>query len=435
MASNFTTLLAAMVEQPEVGIDELPLLDADEKQRILTEFSGAALAKRFDSGDTIHARFERQVLRQPAAVALECDGVQLNYGDLNSRANRLAHWLRAQGVVADTRVGVYLERSLDVPVVLLAILKAGGAYLPLDPAYPPERLGFMLTDGGAAVLLTQQSLRDQLPADAVSTVRVVCIDEGAAEWECQPSTDPAMLSGPEDLAYVIYTSGSTGQPKGVQITHRNVMRLFAATQDWFRFDQADVWSVFHSFAFDFSVWELWGALIHGGRAVIVPQLVSRSPREFRALLADSKVTMLNQTPSAFRALIAADEDLHAEAAAQGRTLAPLALRHVIFGGEALEPRSLMPWFERYGDTSPQLVNMYGITETTVHVTYRPLTRADAQGAVSAIGCPIPDLRLYLLDAHRQPVPIGVVAELYVGGAGLARGYLNRPELTAERFIA
>ncbi len=236
----------------------------------------------------------------------------------------------------------------------------------------------------------------------------------------------------QNAAYVIYTSGSTGRPKGVVVTHGNVMRLMAATESWFSFSPVDVWTFFHSYAFDFSVWELWGALLYGGRLVVVPYWVSRSPEEFYGLLLREGVTVLNQTPSAFRQLMQAEERLATDAGTEAG--AALALRVVVFGGEALEPSSLRPWYERHGDARPRLVNMYGITETTVHVTYRPLTRADAESARgSVIGWRIPDLRLYVLDDGMRPVPSGVAGELYVGGGGLARGYLNRPGLTAERF--
>ncbi|NJP22325.1 MAG: amino acid adenylation domain-containing protein, partial [Hydrococcus sp. CRU_1_1] len=241
-----------------------------------------------------------------------------------------------------------------------------------------------------------------------------------------PKNNPVSDVAPENLAYVIYTSGSTGVPKGVLVNHKNVVRLFAATQSWFNFNETDVWTMFHSYAFDFSVWEIWGALLHGGRLVIVPYLVSRSPEAFYHLLCDRKVTVLNQTPSAFRQLIWVENIAESP---------QLSLRLVIFGGEALEIQSLKPWFDRHGDRIPQLVNMYGITETTVHVTYRPLTIADLNNIGSAIGSPIPDLQVYLLDRHLQPVPIGIPGEMYISGAGLARGYLDRQELTAERFIA
>ena len=241
-----------------------------------------------------------------------------------------------------------------------------------------------------------------------------------------PEHNPEPAAGPDNLAYAIYTSGSTGKPKGVLITHANVARLFESTNAWFGFGPEDVWTLFHSYAFDFSVWEVWGALLYGGRLVIVPYWVSRDPSAFRKLLLEERVTVLNQTPSAFRQLLQAD---------LAETPGDYALRYVIFGGEALELHSLRPWFERYGDQRPQLVNMYGITETTVHVTYRPISLTDVESRQgSVIGVPIPDLYIHLLDAQGEPVPVGVPGEIYVGGAGVARGYLNRPELTAERFI-
>ncbi|MFL6236491.1 MAG: amino acid adenylation domain-containing protein, partial [Thermoanaerobaculia bacterium] len=223
-------------------------------------------------------------------------------------------------------------------------------------------------------------------------------------------------------AYVIYTSGSTGRPKGVAVTHANVDRLFTATDPWFDFNAGDVWTLFHSYAFDFSVWEIWGALLHGGRLVVVPYWVSRSPEAFHELLAAERVTVLNQTPSAFRQLIWTAEGKPAD----------LPLRYVVFGGEALEPASLAPWIARYGER-PRLINMYGITETTVHVTYRPVGEGDL-AAGSRIGVPIPDLAVHLLDPGLRPVPVGAPGEIHVGGAGLALGYLGRPDLTAERFL-
>ncbi|HEX7242481.1 MAG TPA: amino acid adenylation domain-containing protein, partial [Longimicrobiaceae bacterium] len=254
----------------------------------------------------------------------------------------------------------------------------------------------------------------------------VCLDRDRAEIEGESGEAPAEEATPESLAYVIYTSGSTGRPKGVLVTHANVVRLFRATEAWFGFGADDVWTLFHSYAFDFSVWEIWGALLYGGMLVVVPYLTSRSPEAFHRLLVEEGVTVLNQTPSAFRQLIAA------EASEAGE----LALRLVVFGGEALELESLRPWMERHGEERPRLVNMYGITETTVHVTYRRITGADLEaGRGSVIGCAIPDLRIYLLDAHGEPVPVGVAGEMYVGGAGVGRGYLNREELTRERFLA
>ncbi len=323
-------------------------------------------------------------------------------------------------------MGLCLERSAGMVVAILGVLKAGGAYVPLDPAYPRERLAFMLEDSRVPVLLAHESLAETLPEPGPAT-RVVFIDR----WEGDPfagesEVDPEVPVSAGHPAYVIYTSGSTGRPKGVVVRHGNAVRLFSATEHWFGFGPEDVWTLFHSYAFDFSVWELWGALLYGGRLVVVPWWMSRSPEAFYELLRQERVTVLNQTPSAFRQLIRAEEPALAGAAPD------LALKWVAFGGEALEPASLAPWFARHGDQQPRLVNMYGITETTVHVTYRPVERQDVKRSV--IGRPIPDLGLYVLDGEFQPLPVGVPGEIHVGGAGLARGYLGRPELTAERFI-
>jgi len=374
----------------------------------------------------IHRLFEARVATTPDAIAVVFGDRELSYHELNARANRLARRLIERGVGSGSVVALCVERSPEMVVGVLGILKTGAAYLPLDPAYPAQRLAFMLADSGAAVLLTQHALRDQLPEHSGPTL---FLDESAVEPRA--AGDDSNLpreAGPADAAYIIYTSGSTGTPKGVVVTHGNVARLFSATEPWFRFGAADVWTLFHSIAFDFSVWELWGALLYGGQLVVVSYATSRSPQEFYRLLCARRVTVLNQTPSAFRQLVRAEEALG---------VAPdLALRYVIFGGEALELQGLRPWFERHGDRSPQLVNMYGITETTVHVTYRPLTRGDLDRPVrgSPIGVPIPDLSVHVLDERLQPVSPGQSGEMYVGGAGVARGYLNRPELTAERFI-
>jgi amino acid adenylation domain-containing protein len=372
----------------------------------------------------IHGLFEAQAARTPNRVAVGLGGQRLTYRELDERANQLAHFLRKAGVKPDVLVGICLDRTADLVVALLGILKAGGTYVPIDPQYPPDRRAFMLKDSSAPIVVTERALAEGL---AVPTTRIVLLDrdgDGAAIAH-EPRTNPGVAVRPDDLAYVIYTSGSTGTPKGTLITHRNVVRLFTATQPWFGFGEHDVWTLFHSCAFDFSVWELWGALFHGGRLVVVPFALSRTPEDFYRMLCDEGVTVLNQTPSAFRQLIRAEE------AAGIR--ADLKLRYVIFGGEALDLKSLQPWFERHGDARPQLVNMYGITETTVHVTYRPVGAADL-AAGSVIGVPIPDLQIHLLDEEYRPVPTGTAGEIFVGGEGVARGYLNRPELTAQRFI-
>ncbi|MFT0182929.1 amino acid adenylation domain-containing protein [Pseudomonas benzopyrenica] len=362
---------------------------------------------------------EAQAARQPQASAVTWGTARLSYADLNARANALAHELQRRGVGAEVLVGLAVERSLELVVGLLAILKAGGAYLPLDPSYPAQRLAFMCDDSGARLLLTSRGLLDDQPW--AQDRETLYLDDWA---EQRTAANPLRQVHPEHLAYVIYTSGSTGTPKGVQVTQGNVLRLFESASAEFRFDAQDVWTLFHAYAFDFSVWEVFGALLHGGRLVVVPWLTSRSPESLQALLQEEGVTVLSQTPSAFRGLIPV-------AVADPR---PLPLRYVIFGGEALEPALLRPWFERFGAERPRLVNMYGITETTVHVTARTLAVADLDGP-SLIGTPLADLDWYLLDARGEPVPPGMVGELHIGGAGLARGYLGRPGLTAERFVA
>ncbi|HFF5999368.1 TPA: pyoverdine non-ribosomal peptide synthetase PvdD, partial [Pseudomonas aeruginosa] len=422
LAGHWRNLLRGIVANPRQRLGELPLLDAPERRQTLSEWNPAQ--RECAVQGTLQQRFEEQARQRPQAVALILDEQRLSYGELNARANRLAHCLIARGVGADVPVGLALERSLDMLVGLLAILKAGGAYLPLDPAAPEERLAHILDDSGVRLLLTQGHLLEHLPRQA--GVEVLAIDGLVLDGYAESGPLPTLSA--DNLAYVIYTSGSTGKPKGTLLTHRNALRLFSATEAWFGFDERDVWTLFHSYAFDFSVWEIFGALLYGGRLVIVPQWVSRSPEDFYRLLCREGVTVLNQTPSAFKQLMAV------ACSADMATQQP-ALRYVIFGGEALDLQSLRPWFQRFGDRQPQLVNMYGITETTVHVTYRPVSEADLEGGlVSPIGGTIPDLSWYILDRDLNPVPRGAVGELYIGRAGLARGYLRRPGLSATRFV-
>ena len=425
MLRNFEVLLAGAMTNPEAPISQLPLLDDAERRRILMDWNAATA--EYPAERSIHELFEEQARKTPDAVALTFKDSSMSYGELNRRANQLAHYLKNLGVGPDSLVAICVERGFDMLVSLLGVLKAGGAYVPLDPAYPSGRLRYMLQDSAPVALLTEPHLKERF-GDPGEICPVLELGRAEPAWKDQPDTNlNAAGAGlrPGNLAYVIYTSGSTGKPKGVMVEHGNVARLLTATDAWYHFGPKDVWTLFHSYAFDFSVWEIWGALLYGGRLVIAPQDVARSPEEFYKLICREKVTILNQTPSAFRQLIAV----------QGESAGVHALRHVIFGGEALEVASLKPWYGRKVNQRTQLVNMYGITETTVHVTYRPLEPADTERhGASPIGCRIPDLRIYILDPHGQPVPIGVVGELYVGGAGVARGYLNRPELTAQRFL-
>jgi amino acid adenylation domain-containing protein len=428
MVAHFIELLSSAVATPDQPVAALSLLTPSERRELEV---AQTRTRAYPSRELLHEGFARQAAARPGQIAVSGPGAALTYAELDRRSNQLAHALRARGVGPDVLVGLYLQRSVEMIVAILGILKAGGAYVPLDPAYPAERRAFIIEDSGVRTVLTQQALAPSIAATGAATgVETIVLDGPEAGTGASAAADgPVEVRGahPDQLAYAIYTSGSTGNPKGALITHRNVARLFTATAGAYGFNERDVWTLFHSVAFDFSVWEIWGALLYGGRLVVVPYETSRSPHAFYDLLVEEGVTVLNQTPSAFRQLIREDEQRGGEPA--------LALRYVIFGGEALELSALAPWYQRHPDTRPQLVNMYGITETTVHVTYRPLRLVDlTSGRGSVIGAPIGDLECYVLDAHRQPVPVGVPGELYVGGPGVARGYLNRPELTAERFV-
>ncbi|MUG92150.1 amino acid adenylation domain-containing protein [Scytonema sp. UIC 10036] len=422
MLEHFQTILEGIVAKPDSCLSDLPLLTKEEYQQLLTKNNTQAVYLKREV--CLHQLFEAQVESTPDAVAVVFEDKHITYQELNHRANQLAHYLQKLGVQPEDLVGLCLNLSLELLIGILGILKANGAYLPLDPAYPQQRLTFILDDAKAPVLITQkQFLTNLLEHQA----KVVCLDTNWETISQECVENPVNKVTSDNLAYAIYTSGTTGQPKGVLANHYNVIRLFENTHTWFHFDERDVWTLFHSYAFDFSVWEIWGALLHGGRLVLVPYWVSRSPEAFYDLLCHTQVTVLNQTPSAFYQLIKVE--------APSQTAHGLALRLVIFGGEALKLKNLEPWFERHGNQHPQLVNMYGITETTVHVSYYPLTSVNVSAASSSsIGRPIPDLQAYCLAENLQPVPIGVAGELYVGGAGLTRGYLNRPGITAEKFI-
>ncbi|EFM11229.1 amino acid adenylation domain protein [Paenibacillus curdlanolyticus YK9] len=414
IAGQLIRFYTAVMSSPGMALSEIDLLDAEERRLLSVGFNDTDAA--YPREKSIHQLFEEQAAAVPERVALVCEGSRVTYAELNSRANQLARTLREQGVCADQLVGLIADRSIHTVVGMLAILKAGGAYVPIDPTYPQERIAYMMDDSGIKLLLTQRSAADLSGFGGC----IIAIDEEVSY--AADGSNLASVSGPDHLAYVIYTSGSTGRPKGVLIEHRNVVRLLFNSRNLFDFGPDDTWTLFHSFCFDFSVWEMYGALLYGGKLVIVPALMARSPQQFRQLLLEEQVTILNQTPTSFYQIIQEDE------AAEGR----LSLRQVIFGGEALSPYALRNWRAKYPST--QLINMYGITETTVHVTYKEITEVEIAQAKSNIGTAIPTLRAYVLDEHGRLQPIGVPGELHVSGDGLARGYLNRPELTAEKFI-
>lgn len=421
LLGHFVALIVELVRRPLAALGELDMVNCEESQVLLKTWNPKPL-QNYDVA-CLHDLFGQQVVRTPQATAITSGTERWTYEELDRRSNQVAHYLRELGVGPEVLVGVCLKRTAWLPAAILAILKAGGAYVPMDPSYPADRRAYILNDSRAAVLLVD---RENVAQVSETAPQVVVLDEIVDQLAQQPIVPPLPATRPDHLAYVIYTSGSTGRPKGVMVEHRHVVRLMRATEAWYHFDEKDVWTLFHSSAFDFSVWEMWGALLYGGRLVVVPFEITRTPEAFVDLLSREKVTVLNQTPSAF------NQWAHAEAISRRN----LALRYIIFGGEALELYGLRSWFESHGDVTPLLVNMYGITETTVHVTFRPIRKSDVQlKAKSVVGVPLPDLRVYLLDRAMRPVPIGVPGEICVGGAGVARGYLNRRELTAEKFVA
>ncbi|MEU5694774.1 non-ribosomal peptide synthetase [Actinosynnema sp. NPDC020468] len=387
IAAQITRHLARAHERP----DSDPW-DAAERSRVLA--LGRTPAPDTPP-DTVTGVFARVVAARPDAVALTDGDESLTYAQLDARSTALAAGLRARGAVGGDRVGVCLPRSAEFVVTALAVLKAGAVYVPLDPAYPAERLAFLAADAGPAALVTAE--------DGVTPL------SGTASWP-----PPA----PDDAAYVIYTSGSTGRPKGVVVPHRCVIALLDATRDEYGLGGDDVWTWFHSGSFDFSVWEIWGCLLTGGRLVVVPHEVSREPERFRDLLVSQRVSVLSHTPSAFTQLLDVDHS-------------GVTARLVVFGGERLDARLLLPWLDRHPGSRP--VNLFGITETTVHVTALTVTRAHALAATRSVGRPLPGWEVRVVDEAGELVPPGVSGELVVGGVGVAQGYLHRPELTAERF--
>jgi amino acid adenylation domain-containing protein len=367
--------------------------------------------------------FARQVALGPDRPALVDGERRLTYRELDDRAEQLARRLAARGVGVGDLVAVLVPRRAELVVAILGVLKSGAGYLPIDASVPDERVRFLCANAGTPVLVT---VTDQLVPE-LAEVTVLTVSDSDSEAATSAS-EPLPVPTGEHIAYVIYTSGSTGEPKGVAVPHRAVVALLTAGQPLVGFDETDVWPLFHSAAFDVSVWELWGSLLYGGQLVIVPREVARSPREMLALLARERVTVLNQTPSAFYELIAADRDLGAQSP-------ELTLRRVVFAGEALEPTRLADWYERHPSGAPLLVNLYGITETTVHVTYHELEPSATASPASVVGSALPGLQIRLLDGALRPVPPGVVGEIYVGGPQLAHGYLGRSGLTASRFVA
>ncbi|ESP93929.1 non-ribosomal peptide synthetase [Pseudoalteromonas luteoviolacea] len=424
LAQYFCTVCQQVVANKDVNIADIQLVDQQKQQILIDEVKSAY--SPVSVNQYLHQQFEEISASHPTRIAVCDEAHSLSYQELNEQANRLARYLTAHGTKVSDKVGICLSRSTEFVVAMLATLKVGGTYVPMDPDYPEARLTHIIQDSDIKVVITSASLQS-LPVLGSDRIECIALDDtkcidALSSLSCANVTTEL----PESLlAYIIYTSGSSGLPKGVQVTHKNVLRLFKSSEQQFQFSEQDVWSCFHSTAFDFSVWELWGALLYGAKTVMVSYEDSRSPQRFAELLAAHGVTVLSQTASAFYQL--------SEYVLEHNS--PHQLRYVVFGGEYLNFTKLSPWMDRYGSETTQLINMYGITETTVHVTYQKIERAHCEQGISLIGKPLQDLTCYVVDEHGNCQPPGVPGELWVGGQGVTNGYLNRPELNTEKFIA
>lgn len=409
IAQSFSSLLKSIIKNPSCKINHLKMISENNLQK---QYERTFIEKK---ELCLHQAFDQTVMQYPDHIALINGKAQLTYQDIDKSANQLANYLLKKGIQPGDFIGLCLERSHKVVISILAILKVGAAYVPLDPESPNKRLHFILQDSKIKFVITQSSYVSRFLSDNFTSIVL-----DTTEILSEKTTSVCTNLSNEMPAYIIYTSGTTGKPKGVIISHHNAIRLFSSTQNWTNFTCHDTWTLFHSYAFDFSVWEIWGALLYGGKLIIVPYATSRSPKDFFELLIDHRVTVLNQTPTAFYHLL---EYIHFD-----RGWNP---RFIIFGGESLNPCKLEKWFKNRHTLETKLINMYGITETTVHVTYGII---NAETSVSNIGIPIEDMNIYLLDEHQQMLPPGVPGEIYVTGEGLAKGYLNQVELSKERFI-
>lgn len=422
MMGHLTQLLRSLASGEAQRISDLVMVSESERSALLDTWNQTR--EEFFDERAIHEIFAEQAAVSPSSIALRFRGQSMTYGELDEQSNLLASALISRSITPGCKIGLCTAPGFEMIVGILGILKAGGCYVPLDPKYPANRLQLIAEDAGISAVVVQSGLGQVLAQVEIDTPVVDLSIEQYGDASVRVALPDV---NPDSPAYVIYTSGSTGRPKGVSVSHRNVTRLFQSTHGDFGFGESDVWSLFHSFAFDFSVWEIWGPLLHGGKLVIVPTETRTEVDQMYDLMRSEQVTFLSQTPTAFRELIAED--------AKRTERDGLALKYIVLGGETLDPSMLRPWFERHGDASPEVVNMYGITETTVHVTYRPMKLVDVSGSCrNVIGRPLRDLDLLIFDEHMNLVPIGVPGEMFVGGGGVSDGYLGPPELTSQRFV-
>ena len=411
-------IISQVLNNPGLYLKEISITTPEELNSILKLNEKNNCNYPFDK--TISQLFENQVNLTPNNIAIKFKDLSMTYNELNDKSNQVANFLREKGVKSNDVVAIRLNKSLEMIVGILGIIKAGGCYLPIDLSYPQERVSFMLKDSNAKIFLTNK----QHQSDLEINISTYLLDINTNNDIYKNNTSNLnCVNTPDDLIYIIYTSGSTGTPKGVMLKHRNVVRLIKNDNFQFDFNENDIWTMFHSVAFDFSVWELYASLLYGSKLILVPETTAKDPNKFLELLRSEKVTVLNQTPTYFYNL------LERELLNKSNNL---MVRYIIFGGEALKPNLVKPWKDKYPFT--KIINMYGITETTVHVTFKELSNEDLLYSDSNIGKPIPTLKVYIMDKYQHILPYNVEGEMCVSGLGVCKGYLNRPELNKDRFV-
>lgn len=410
MCKNYIYLLEAALNAPEESIYKIGLTT--------NKFSKPQNKHKITKN--IVEYFQEQVEKNPNKIAVEANDSNFTYSELDSMSNKIANFLLNSGIETKSKIGVFLHRDSRVIASILGILKTGSAYVPIDTSYPKKRIDYILKDAGVKNVITVEELSNQLP----KSIKKVLLD-GDSFLRYSNCLNPRINFDECDLAYVIYTSGSTGNPKGVMVKNKNITRLILSAREVFNFTNNDVWTMFHSYAFDYSVWELWGALLNGAKVIILPYKVTRDPEMFYDLVFQKRVTILSQTPSAFKEFQNVDSQKKKQ----------LSLKYVVFGGEKLQTSTLIDWYQKHDDTEIKLVNMYGITEATVHATAKILTQKGIlENKNSTIGRPLDDLKIYIVDSHLNIVPDGVIGEMVIVGDGVASGYLNRPKLNSEKFL-